>query len=992
MSLDIPRTYFHGMSSTYRAESPRWSKVNAYRGIHRLEISVSKEPIPTSTTLDVVWPKRLPGFLALMFFEDNERHKKVPYLAVGDEDPKEKEDQTQLALLRLWRPPGKDVRADFEGELLLDPDKVLFLGVTVNVKVRIRAGESAGSPVETTFYVKNLPILSQDFDVHEGALWELGAHPMFVPLARQSLYDTFWEDHAFWHPYKDRGLLKAALKGGQIGRAAYTNLTHARSMWFEERYDGETVERMSDRWLLALNWFWLSGKRSLYRVGGHLIKFPANPDVRIATRYTCDLDFRPGSGIKSALTPLLRLPHPTRKGKWIRDVVISSPKKDGQVRSVIALGGVPQAFWRLPDGADPRKGPVSLRKVGAQGVRVRPGEKTKIVFEVTSPAARFKFVLKELLERLTLVNAHKERFRRLQKSNRNELDTWNFAVAPLYNAFGRMKFTSQEWFGKKGSRSWEECSAAAGRWSQRARTEGLEVKGRIDIRETFATLGGLSFHQKKAQEHMQKAWTLFCSPEFQDPFQSGSFLGKGLKVTLGAAEDGTLIAVPTVTGNERKHLKSLRDFEKDYEYNDDLIQFILNNLGLNFPLMSSTPKPGDPSPAARKQANRKALEARRDRSRKFAAFLGSRLTELMKAKPGEAGEGVKSSLKWIGAPGKLNYWDSVTGGGLAVLFYGNSQQRDLMSRKVLNLPDAKSFWRLNNQEWDKISDDIRRRHGKEAAGRSNSDTAFFLGLMGQAVSIQQQFRKGVKGDLKSIVELMDVVVGSLESLVKLGMLLRPVYYRLRMKIAGGITTAIEAGLVGEGMLLKGGKVVGEGLKKVAAIVGIVKAGVDLLGMYTKWKKGFDVSWAELGFTILELIAAVLFFINPVVGAVLGALVLIGQLLYSYFSETAMEGMLVWWLKTPWGMSRDPMHHFSVIPASQPGKIVELAQEKLNPFMEKACEAIADDGKLTKAEKTERIADLHSYLKAYFAVAAKKFGLRVNDRSTKHVVKFDVSGA
>jgi hypothetical protein len=375
---------------------------------------------------------------------------------------------------------------------------------------------------------------------------------------------------------------------------------------------------------------------------------------------------------------------------------------------------------------------------------------------------------------------------------------------------------------------------------------------------------------------------------------------------------------------------------------------------------------------AKPKGEKEALEALERRKREYAEIIGKKYEAILVEEPTESLAGWKKGLD------KGRVWDAVSGGGLGIFLYGNRQQRRLLAGIVLG-DRKRSFFSISQAEWDKLSDQIRTKSGKSGMAGKAGGVNLLIGGVATALQILGMSAKQSSWTAKDYTQAGNVVLSVLEPGFKLGQMIQPTsfvwkegkYVGLRF---GGSTASIQ----------RFSKKWSGRLGKAGGIVGVVQSTVDLWTVYAKWRKGFSVDLGELLFISLNLGASLLMFAVPVVGTIVGTLVFIASSVYSLLSESATNGMLEWWFRSPWGF-RSKDSDYEVISTKKPDELYALVVRKLGPFVEEVSEGLEDN-----PDRKDLLDSLESFLLGYLE-SNKKRGYRLDCfarvERTDYVVKF-----
>lgn len=905
----------------------------ARKGLAEHEIAVLEGESKFAPRAVLLWPKDLPGVVALELWEEPrvryyDRTKKV------DVEEAEKDDvATPLCRVLLSRAPGeKRVRAHPDAVPIWSEDTV-FEGALADLNLLVIDGERADGDVSQRLRVIGVPILRSSRGVEdEGGTWELGARLRFDPRPYRTTEPPFGErvvartGSNHWH----EGIRETVSR-------SFATLPYMKTVTFRVRRgeDDTTPVKVQDRYIFALHTTeGVVGKtpQTIYRtelihqhqgVGGKVVEVTVTPkattDRRKAMPALLGKDKR-----SKKLQPGDFAEVRGKQVSWLEDLVITSPPP-----AETGVGGAPfrnvnatSRYWLLPDDYwETRK--ASLRDVVEKGRmttfdQVNASTVDEVVFTLGDPWDVFASDLQEVIQHLEMCRAWQEKYESYYRQHRQELETFSRIVRPIVDGLQDVRFKTRNSTGGSHQKRFADLRSA------------------VETGKTERKLNALRLFTDRIRYHVERALAVLSRKRFKDVFGTKQFLGANKSVRWETHHD----AIP---GHERLYHVTTPGHR--YAYDDDLKTFIVAATANCFPLLAAPDLEDE-------RKNRLKLQKR---IATFREVVAPPIVELVQSKL--AGEGNEAIVSFLTSKlSAVKFWSVMGGGGFYIFLYGTDAHRELVTEAIKevaasrNLPStgakaARGLWKLDDDEWDAMAGKIAAREGFG----SLDVVEIGIGVLKFGIDVHKLATTDAKDvGVGTALDIADVILSGAELGLKVTKLIQPDWFK--------------AGSGGEFAL----KSVGNALK----VLSVLK---DLHSIYkTLWRtrQGALRHDDKILFAMANIAATAVAFLVPVVGAVLGALIMFLQALLDYFSLSGWEAPMAWYCRTPYGHSpfRDYKEEFGALPLDKPLHMFVAAMNAMNAFLEELLEAMDDPEKVQPT--------LRAYLEGYARSNAKMWGLSV----------------
>ncbi len=842
------------------------------RGMKALKVKVAegRQSFSFTPTLSVVWPKRLPGVLAIDIYEEDQKlvhatviqgkRKESSFKSQGQEQG---DNAQPLVRLLLAREPGGDGKVVFPklAQPLYDIDKTCWEGAVVDLNVSIYDGESPRGRPQQRLWLNSIPIVKprygdgvKDTDHSEGWHWELGARTRFAATNDTSQVPLL--ENA---KYKDRDWDATSHYGLSL-----TQLPFLKRVTFRMQLGDEQAKELQDRYVLGLHYLRGCEGDQVYQIlrPEVLVQVPGREPKLVPSVITPLV----ASGRSKALKTLqgkratspdaIRILDKKKNERWVGDfeVVANTDKVFRNLRGEnTAWRGVHaySYYWLLPQDFR-QKGKANIKAIDRAGLVTRLSHSTKddrqkATFHIPDTWEIYSGDLKEILLHLRLCRAWQQKYEAYYRKHRNEIESYSRIVRPIVESEG---FKDIEW----------PTKGIAGGTVRRKFAAVRTGAPTYEITQLRNMARRMTYHQAKA-------FRVFTKPRFAEIYHNtvDPQTNKPRDVFLGQNKTFDW-------GNVTDRFKGMRSTAsaKKFIYDDDLKWGLLAGLANNYAFLAT------------KHENRgqdeKARNLRRDR---FRQHLGKPLEAMIQSHL--AGKDSKEVAYFLSAKiSPTKFWASMGGGGFAIFLYGSDSGRDLVARSILG--GAKNRWdllKLKPDEWDRLQAEIKAKHNLDP-GNGLEGLELALGYIKTATDWYYMIKNGSGSDtVKSVLDWSDLLLASMELPLKTAKMIKPVWFEVE-----GVATAAGNTL----------KFIGKAAS-VLAVLQSLKGVYDVLDKALKPGRNLDLT--ALTFALANLAAAVVLFFLPVVGAVLGLLIFFVQGIVALITVGDMEALIYWYCRTPW---------------------------------------------------------------------------------------------
>ena len=822
---------------------------------------------PDNPRLGIAWPKALPGLVWIELYE-------VPFVlgAASRETSREPggaqtwlpvdregaDRETPLCRFVLGR-AADSTRVSWTGkvEYLAAAKDVVVDGAYVDLEVDVFSGDAVGMPDEASdgVIVRGIPLLERAGTAYaaEGATWELGAklhyepYSLAQPITREAL---------------DEALTRASPGEGE---ETYYQLPRMRKVAFRMQKDQDAPIELQDRHVLALHHLRVRDAKGLqsafqyevlHQTQGRRAKYVPILDVKATTKRS-----KPPKGHPLRGHPILG----KKKPEYVHDLVLEADPKlvgrqEAEEDKVWRLLTTDSMYWLLPDSFR-TTGKVRLSELGTPTVvPANPRVSTtveQVTLHVKGPWATFESDLKEVLQSIELTRRWQRAYEREYRKVREEVEAYTRTVLPIVDGLGDLPV---------------EIGAIAGGKKNVKLRSLASVDGTAATQRKLATLKALA---DRSSHHVAKALEVWSRPRFQQVFAGTQFLGEGLTVAWGKYTD----QVRDGAGKLRTETVEATT----YRYDDALKAMIVNASAGNFSLLAEV-----------SQNDATTAEARKQRIATFRKQYAGPIRAMIQAKLD--GDGADSTAYFLADKvGPTTFWQSMSGGGLALFLYGTDHDRDLVATLMLGkgqgVTGLASRWDLihaNDETFEAMHKRVAERDGLSVEGAQAVEV--LVGLLKVTADWVKLATSDFKADeVKTWIDLSELLLTTVELGLKTVKLIAPMWIGVSETSAAAVAAIDDA--------------LGSTLKVVGNLLKVVSALKELYTVYKAIKRlGTDrlKDYKTLIVSVGNLVILAIGLFVPVVGAILGAVFLLIQALLSAFSDSPRAALGVWYGRTPWG--------------------------------------------------------------------------------------------
>lgn len=868
MALRTPEVRFtgtkHSRTDHFRV---RFAPSLIASGLAKHELPIGAPPAKArGVPLCVVWPKDLPGTAAIFLREEAAvlEYEAAQGKQGGEWKPTVEEGMdigeklVRIDLAREPGDPGKVVHRKTAEPLFRakEHDGTRFEGVLFDLELLIFDTEDTSKEPAQRLWVEGIPIIEsfgvewdEANDLMEGWHWEVLAILEFRP-----------ESVKGGAPLLDR----TYSWGGDIDSFSFCTLPRAIALDFKVKQGRDAnPQDLAGRYVFGLHVV-QSVEGSKHETPMPLVEVVFD-DVGVAPRYVparADLEFTTKES--EALEGLDDLPLWNQGGKtkrWIKDIsIVANPDKllrrDLETKTNVVMRHLHKVshYWLMPTDFYSRKEALSLRKE-AQLSTARPkreetsvGEtQQQVVFTLLSEWDRYAEELGRLERHLALMQEWQKLYAATYDKHKDELEAYTRIVMPICGdkAFGPVEFPT------KGSTVGGMHNVKLS--SLRSSSASSSTEGKLrTLRDMTDRIGW----------HARKAIAAFESPDIskyfkpadgkQDPFLDAA---KPKKLRWSKYTDRHEGYKRTVAGRE-------------VSYDDDFKQHVLGAIAGAFPLAGKDPP--DEEQAKKERAARKE---------QFRRTVQGPLADLIKeTTDGQKTDGTVSFLTSKLSSAKV--WSTLAGGGFAIFWYGDDSARDLLAQKFTgkSFSSRRDLLKLSDEEWDHISGEIAAREGLPKDVWEHVELA--VGAIKVAVDIVK-LMDGNEDKVQLTLDWADALLAASEVMLKTTKLVRPHWFEV-------------------GETLKAG---GQALKVIgtaAKILSLLKELYTIFKTFWKLERGRLVKASDVLFALANIAVMVVALFVPVVGAIIGVVIMFVQSVFAYYSVSGMEAIPAWYCRTPWG--------------------------------------------------------------------------------------------
>jgi hypothetical protein len=834
-------------------------------GLAKHEVPIGAPPAKAKgVPLCVVWPKDLPGTAAIFLREEAAvlEYESARGTQGGEWKPTIEEGMDvseKLVRIDLAREPGspatvvhrKTAEPLFRSK---EHEGTRFEGVVFDLELLIFDSTDTSKEPAQRLWVEGIPII-ESFGVEyddasdqmEGWHWEVLAILEFRPEAVKTT--PLLEKSYDW--------------GGDIDSFSFCTLPRAIALDFKVKQGRDAnPQDLAGRYVFGLHVV-QSVEGSKHETPMPLVEVVFD-EVGVAPRYVparVDLEFTTKE--KEALAGLDDLPLWEQGGKtrrWIKDIsIVANPDKllrrelDTKKNVVMRHLHKVSHYWLMPTDFYSRKEAVSLRKEAELSTARPKREETSIgetqhqvVFTLLSEWDRYAEELGRLERHLNLMKEWQELYAATYAKHKDELEAYTRIVMPICGdkAFGPVEFPT------KGSTVGGMHNVKLSSLRHESNSGSTESKLR--------TLRDMT---DRVAWHARKAIAAFESPDISRHWKPKD----GKPDPFLDAKSPRKLRFSKYTDRYEGYRRTAP--ARELTYDDDYKTYVVGAVAGAFPL------------AGKDATGEEAKKEREQRKEQFRRTVQGPLAELIKeTTDGQKTDGTVSFL--TGKLSSAKVWSTLAGGGFAIFWYGDDAARDLLAQKFTgkSFSTRRSLLSLSDEEWDHLSGEIAAREGLPKDVWEHVELA--IGAIKVAIDIVK-LMDGNEDKVQLALDWADALLAASEVMLKTTKLVRPHWFEV------------------DGVVKAGGnalKVVGNVIKVVA----LLKELYTIFKTFWKLERGRLVKASDVYFALANIAVMVVALFVPVIGAIIGVVIMFVQSVFAYYSVSGMEAIPAWYCRTPWG--------------------------------------------------------------------------------------------